>query len=95
MNIHFSNLIGKKIVAFRGFPHKRPYEKKITTNLEFILFDDGETILHLDEQNYYDYHDCSSSARHLSLENNRELWERMFNKLGWEEPEDQGLSPFN
>ena len=31
------------------------------------MFDDGETYIELEEQDYYSYHDCSSSARHINI----------------------------
>ncbi len=79
--MNWSELIGKKIVAFRGFTRK---------HLEYILFDDKETFIELTEQDYYSYHDCSQSARHLDLRKNAKTWERLFNKEGFDEPTNLG-----
>lgn len=65
-------LVGKKIVAIKGCNHGI---KDIVT--EYILFDDNETILYLREQDYYDYHDCSSSARELSVIKDKDLYNEL------------------
>jgi hypothetical protein len=91
----FSELLDKKIVGFRGFVQKKMYLKKRYTPLEYILFEGGELLLHLDEQDYYTYHDCSSSARQLNLLRNKVLWNILMNKeQGADEPMDMGFFPF-
>jgi hypothetical protein len=65
-------LIGKKIlrtVASNGY-----------TNATAILFDDGKTFIHLEEQDYYCYHDCSSSARIMDIRENEQEW-NFYNNL--------------
>jgi hypothetical protein len=94
--MNWSDLIGKKIVAFRGLPYqKSQYDKKKVTPLSYILFDDKETILELSEQDYYDYHDCSQSARNLTLHKDAKLWKRMFDKEVFAEPDNVGHSLFD
>lgn len=66
------DLIGKRIQAVKSYPHYKVKEREP----HFILFDDKETILELKEQDYYSYHDCSSSARNLSVYKDSEKWER-------------------
>ena len=39
-----------------------------------ILFTDLETFIDLTEQDYYDYHDCSQSARILQITQDKEMW---------------------
>lgn len=91
----WSELIGKKIVAFRGFPHKESnYSRKIVTELQYILFNDKETFIRLNEQDGYDYHDCCNSARTLDLVKDKEMWKRLFNKEGYKEPDDLSSDPF-
>ena len=65
-------IIGKKIVAIKGFRT----DKRETKYIEpyFILFDDQETVLTLEEQDYYSYHDCSASARLIQITVNKERW---------------------
>ena len=65
------NLIGKTIVSLRG-SKRRKNQKDI--ELEYILFDDGKTLIQLDDQDYYDYHDCSSSAKEIRIYENSEMW---------------------
>ena len=60
-------LIGKKIhrvIACAGF-----------TNTTAILFDDGKTYIHLEEQDYYSYHDCSISARLINVVEDQKQWD--------------------
>jgi len=47
----------------------------------WILFDDGKTYIELGEQDYYSYHDCSSSARHIEIRQNSERWQDIKNNL--------------
>jgi hypothetical protein len=60
------------------------------------LFDDKETYIQLDEQNSYDYHDCASSARIISLKQNAKQWQAMFDKQDYyDEPDPDELTcPF-
>jgi hypothetical protein len=74
-------LIGLKIVAIKG-SNKNEYggiEKNIEPKI--VFFDDGETYLSLEEQDYYSYHDCSFSARHLNVYKNKESYDIFFNSL--------------
>lgn len=88
MFANWLELVGKKIVGFRGVR----INAKTKVELQYALFDDEETILTFNEQDSYDYHDCCNSARILNLEKNKELWKRMFekhlfqNKSGFDEP---------
>lgn len=41
---------------------------------DVILLGDGKTIIKLSEQDYYSYHDCSSSARHIEIIQSEEDW---------------------
>ena len=70
------DLIGKKILCFRGYKTKE-YGKD-TVALSHILFDDGETFIHLQDQDRYDYHDCCSSARMLSLRKDTKEWQQLY-----------------
>jgi len=85
----WEDLIGKKIVAFRG------YKNKPVVELQFVLFDDKESYLEFNEQDQYDYHDCNSSARTMHLWKSKDTWARMFNKEdGFDEPTRLGCDPF-
>lgn len=76
MKLH--ELIDKKILVVKGYPPYKKNEEYIKP--AFFLFDDGETILELDEQDGYTYHDCAQSARLLYVYQDKEKWER-FNKF--------------
>lgn len=81
----WEELIGKKIHAFRSWHGEK---------LSHILFDDGETYLSLSEQDMYDYHDCCSSARLLTLQKDAKTWQMMFDKKhGFLDPK-LGHDPF-
>lgn len=43
--------------------------------VEYILFNDGQTYIELEEQDYYTYHDCSGSARLIKVIKNKDLWD--------------------
>ncbi len=70
MYITWKDLIGKEILAYRGF----------SGSLSFILFNDGASFLKLEEQDSYDYHDCSSSARLIEVMQNRVQWKDLLDK---------------
>jgi hypothetical protein len=59
-------LMAGKILAIKSF--------KEDEQATYILFDDGETYLELNEQDYYSYHDCSSGARELIVWKDKEAW---------------------
>jgi len=73
----WNNLLGKKIIAYRGYKEK---DKEV--QIAFILFDDKETYIELDIQDPYTYHDCSSSARTIAIGKSAKDWAAMFNKEG-------------
>ena len=73
-------LVGKKVVALRAYPPGG--RKRSCADLAFILFDDGETFLELQEQDKYDYHDCNPYARELRLRKDAEQWKKMMD-LDW------------
>ncbi|MCP4364977.1 MAG: hypothetical protein GY800_06715 [Planctomycetes bacterium] len=64
-------IIGLTVAAIRG---PRPRRKGGNVEASVILFDDGKTYITLAEQDYYSYHDCSSVARHLDVQQDEELW---------------------
>lgn len=80
-------LIGKKIVAFRGYRTEK--YGKFNVEMSFVLFDDKETYLIFHEQDPYDYHDCSSLARTVDIGKDANQWAKMFNKEDYyDEPND-------
>jgi len=91
----WSKLVGKKIVAFRGWKvdnTQKPW--KPTVPLSYILFDDKETIMEFSEQSPYDYHDCCESARSIDLIQDAALWQKMYDKEGGYEEANDLASPF-
>jgi hypothetical protein len=54
-----------KIVAYKSNKSKTAY---------CILFEDGRTIMELDEQDPYVYHDCNHNARILTVFQDEEIW---------------------
>lgn len=67
-------LLGKKIHRIIGY--RSPLNKKRVI-ASYILFSDKKTILELAEQDYYTYHDCAFSARHLMVRQDKEQWEAL------------------
>lgn len=78
---NLGKIIGLSVVAIKG-----EYNAK-GKNIEpkYILFSDGKTYLELEEQDYYSYHDCSSSARLIRVwdakseyfSSNPDRWEQL------------------
>lgn len=75
-----NNLIGKKVVGIYG--HVRDNRSKLAKDASYILFDDGETVLELEEQDYYSYHDCSGSARILTVRKDPVHWKNVKDETG-------------
>ncbi len=78
-------LIGLKIVAVKGRigddKRLKPAKYGLSDEPRFIFFDDGLTFIELEEQDYYAYHDCASSARFINVHQDREQYQNM---LTWE-----------
>jgi len=73
--ISLLNIIGLKVVAIKGFRMKPFKKKKQHIEPVYILFDDASTFIELEEQDYYSFHDCSSSiARVIIIRKNAERW---------------------
>jgi len=70
------DIIGKKVLTVRSFRTDR--RKKCNLRPEYILFDDKETYIELIEQDYYTYHDCSASARHICVHKDKSVWKKIF-----------------
>ena len=68
-------LLGKRIHRIVGYLEGSG--KKICAS--HILFDDHETYIMLTEQDEYDYHDCSRSARNISVCRDKKDWESINN----------------
>jgi hypothetical protein len=68
------HLVGLKIAKVVGF---RGNKKEKEFDVHYILFDNKTTIMEFEEQNYYDYHDCSSSARLIQLRFDSDFWKRI------------------
>ena len=60
--MRMSQIIGKKVVALKRVPNSNKLD-----DVYVILFDDEKTFIKLREQDKYDYHDCSASAREIEL----------------------------
>ena len=67
--MNLSKIIGLKVVAIKG--QKDDYNR---VEPKYILFDDKETYIELEEQDKWDYHDCSPCAREIEVYQNREKY---------------------
>jgi hypothetical protein len=61
-------LLTKRIVRIIGFRRGNCVEAS------YILMSDKKTFIELKEQDYYAYHDCSSSARNITVQQDKERW---------------------
>lgn len=68
-------IVGLKIVAIKGY--RTDMRRKKYFSPEYILFDDRETIIELEDQDYFAYHDCDSLARRIHVRKDKTSWERM------------------
>lgn len=71
-----TNLIGKTIVAVKGFRHDKRVKR---VDPQYIMFDDHETFIELEDQDYHAYHDCSASAKQIIVYHDKDRWERIMN----------------
>jgi len=71
----FTKLIGLEVVAIKGRQLKS--YKKPSAEVNYVFFSDGETYMEFDEQDYYSYHDCASSARHINIYTSKEAYENL------------------
>ena len=69
-------LKGKRILAFRGINYSSLTEE---VPLNYILFDDEETILELEDESGT-YTDCSKTARELRIFKDKIFWKNLFEK---------------
>jgi len=75
--MELNKIIGLKVVAIKGIRTDR--RKKRHFSPEYVLFDDKMTYIELQDQDYYIYHDCSGSAKHIQIYNDKEHWHLMMN----------------
>lgn len=90
----WKSLINKKVVAFRGIVPPPQEHGTPRVALDAVLFDDNETFLEFGEQDPHDYHDCCGLARIMAIEKNADLWKKMFDKDGYDEPNALDYNPF-
>lgn len=75
-------IMNKKIEKIRGYK-TRKNQKDIEPT--FILFNDGETFIDLELQDYFTYHDCDCTARIIKIQKDTGVWHRIAyddNKFG-------------
>jgi len=68
----FEEILGLEVVAVRACR----IDRRIRRNLEpeIILFSDKKTFIELSDQDYYTYHDCATSAKHIEVRQDPERW---------------------
>jgi hypothetical protein len=71
-----NTLLKERIVAIKGY---RPDRRKSLKDIDavYFLMSDGETVICLEEQDYYSYHDCSTSARHIESRKDKRFWDNV------------------
>jgi len=68
-------IIGLKIVAIKGY--RSDMRRKKGFRPQYIFFDDNETYIELDDQDYHDYHDCDSTAKRILVWRDAINWKRI------------------
>jgi len=71
--MELSKILGLKVVAIKGNAKTNNNKPKYIEPV-LILFDDKKTYIWFEEQSQYDYHDCSSTAREINIEQDSNLW---------------------
>lgn len=69
------DLIGLQVAAIKGLRDK--IDKRVKHEYikpSYILFSDGKTIMEFEDQDYYSYHYCDSSAKVIDVYKNKDLW---------------------
>lgn len=61
--------------------------KKKGLSPDYILFDDGQTIIEIEDQDYYTYHDCDSGAKRFSIRQDKALWQQIINNADGSYPD--------
>ena len=74
---NLGTIIGMKVVAIKAYQSDR--RRKTGLEPRYILFSDKVTLIELVEQDYYAYHDCSTTARHIEIRKNKDEWKRIYN----------------
>ncbi len=69
---YMERIVGLSVVSIHAFE----LDKRRKRGLEprFILFSDGQTLMELEEQDTYAYHDCSHSARNIGVYKDKRRW---------------------
>ena len=72
--MQIDKIIGQTVIAIKGeFSDEGLYIEP-----SYILFSDKETLIHLTEQDYDTYHDCSTLARELNISKDPLYWQDVF-----------------
>lgn len=71
-------LIGKSVIAIRGI---RTDGRTKRFDPQYIMFDDGETFIEFQDQDYYSYHDCDTSAKTVDVWRDKHRWESIMGDL--------------
>lgn len=76
-----AQILGKKILAIKTWiPDGRVRKSKnIHAEIQYILFDDEETYIELEDQDAYDFHDFDTAAKCLNVYVNKILWTEIMN----------------
>ena len=78
--MELAKILNLQVLTIRGFRNDMRVKKGFEPR--YILFADKKTYIELEEQDYYTYHDCSSSARHIEVIVNDQMWDNIYSNLG-------------
>lgn len=73
-NPKIQDIIGLKVHSIKSFCKDKRKKKNFEPHI--ILFTDKKTFIELEDQDYYSYHDCDSSAKVLRIFREKQLWNR-------------------
>lgn len=72
------DLKNKRILSVRGINSSGQQSKRKQLPPEYILFDDRKTFMRIEEQDYYTFHDCDSSAKIIAIRQDKKEWNRIY-----------------
>ena len=68
-------ILGKKIIAAKTYNSDKRRKKNF--HAEYLLFDDEQTFIEIDDQDYYAFRNCDGNAKIFNIMENPEKWKTL------------------
>lgn len=73
--MELSKIMGKQVVAIKGT--RSDMRRKKGFHPIYVLFDDGQTYIEFEDQDYYAHHDCDTDAKIIRIRQDKRYWDCM------------------